>query len=437
MLYRKITEIITEHLKSDSNKVLVIDGARQVGKTYIIRQTGKQLFKNFVEINLLDDFNGNRVFEQTRTVEDFYLQLGALGARLGKKDDTLVFLDEIQAYPYLLTMLKFLQQDGRFTYIASGSLLGVTLARTLSIPIGSIRRVRMYPLDFEEFLIANGVDGFVIDTLRQRFVDGQPLDEGTHTRIMKLFKNYLLTGGMPDAVNDFITNMNINNIRGIQSEIHEYYGLDAAKYDSENKMKIKTVYDFIPSALENKKKRIVVQDIENRKGRRFNDYCDEFEYLIQAGIALEVRAVSNPKFPLLESQKKNLLKLYLNDVGILTNLLYANNIRAILDDVKSINLGTVYESVVAQELHAHGHKLTYYDNKKNGEVDFLVDDYNSLSVLPIEVKSGKNYKEHSALSHFIQNADYGIQRAIVFSNERQTTVSNGISYLPIYYSMFV
>jgi hypothetical protein len=139
----------------------------------------------------------------------------------------------------------------------------------------------------------------------------------------------------------------------------------------------------------------------------------------------------------LESQKKNLLKLYLNDVGILTNLLYANNIRAILDDVKSINLGTVYESVVAQELHAHGHKLTYYDNKKNGEVDFLVDDYDSLSVLPIEVKSGKNYKEHSALSHFIENADYGIRRAIVFSNERQTTVSNGISYLPVYYSMFV
>lgn len=437
MLYRKITTIITEHLKSDSNKVLVIDGARQIGKTFIIRQTGKQLFKNYVEINLLDDFNGNRIFSQTRTVEDFYLQLGTLKKRLGKKEDTLVFLDEIQAYPYLLTMLKFLQQDGRFTYIASGSLLGVTLAHTLSIPIGSIRRVRMYPLDFEEFLIANGVDDFVIDTMRQRFVDGQPLDEGTHTQIMKLFKNYLLTGGMPDAVSNFITNMNINDIRGIQSEIHEYYGLDAAKYDSENKMKIKTVFDFIPSALENKKKRIVVQDIENHKGRRFNDYCDEFEYLIQAGIALEVRAVSNPKFPLLESQKKNLLKLYLNDVGILTNLLYANNIRAILDDVKSINLGTVYESVVAQELHAHGHKLTYYDNKKNGEVDFLVDDYDSLSVLPIEVKSGKNYKEHSALSHFIENADYGIRRAIVFSNERQTTVSNGISYLPVYYSMFV
>ena len=437
MLYRKIATTIAEHLKSDSNKVLVIDGARQIGKTYIIRQIGKQLFKNFVEINLLDDFNGNRVFSQTRSVEDFYLQLGTLKTRLGKKEDTLIFLDEIQAYPYLLTMLKFLQQDGRFTYIASGSLLGVTLAHTLSIPIGSIRRVRMYPLDFEEFLIANGVDGFVIDTMRQRFIEGQPLDEGTHTLIMKLFKNYLLTGGMPDAVNNFITDMNINEIRGIQSEIHEYYGLDAAKYDSENKMKIKTVFDFIPSALENKKKRIVVQDIENRKGRRFNDYCDEFEYLIQAGIALEVRAVSNPKFPLLESQKKNLLKLYLNDVGILTNLLYANNIRTILDDVKSINLGTVYESVVAQELHAHGHKLTYYDNKKNGEVDFLVDDYDSLSVLPIEVKSGKNYKEHSALSHFIQNSDYGIMRAIVFSNERQTTVSNGISYLPVYYSMFV
>ena len=163
---------------------------------------------------------------------------------------------------------------------------------------------------------------------------------------------------------------------------------------------------------------------------------DEFEYLISAGIALNVQAISNPVFPLIESSGKNLLKLYLNDVGILTGILYGNNIRAVLDDERSINLGSVYESVVASELAAHGHKLFYYDNRSKGEVDYLIDDYDSLSAVPIEVKSGKDYTIHSALNNFVKNEDYHIKKAFVVSNERTIKADGKITYLPIYYVMF-
>ena len=189
--------------------------------------------------------------------------------------------------------------------------------------------------------------------------------------------------------------------------------------------------------MENRKKRVVAQSIENKKGKTFNDYEDEFEYLISAGIALNVQAISNPVFPLIESTGKNLLKLYLNDVGILTGILYGNNIRAVLNDEKSINLGSVYESVVASELIAHGYKLFYYDNRSKGEVDYLIDDYDSLSAVPIEVKSGKDYTVHSALNNFVQNADYNIKKAFVVSNERTVTTKGKITYIPIYYIMFL
>ena len=437
MLYRKISRLIADHLRTQDPRILLVDGARQVGKTYIIRYVGQQLFENFIEVNMVEDSLGERLFAQTCSVEDFYLQLSMLhGDKMKEKQNTLVFLDEIQEYPQLLTLLKFLAQDGRFNYIASGSLLGVTLAQTTSIPMGSIRKVRMYPLDLEEFLLANGLNEAAIAALRTKFQARQALDEAMHNKMMDLFRKYLLVGGLPDAVNAFLQSRNIQRVREIQREIHDYYAADASKYDAGRKLKIRRIYDLIPSNMENKKKRVVAQQIENKRGKTFGDYQDEFEYLISAGIALNVQAVSNPHFPLAETEGKNLLKLYLDDVGILSALLYGNNIRAILEDVRSINLGSVYETVVASELAAHGYKLFYYDNRTKGEVDYLIDDYNSLSVVPIEVKSGKDYTVHSALNHFVSNAEYHIQTAFVLSNAREITAKGKITYLPIYDIMF-
>ena len=437
-MFRKIKSYIAEYLRSSSTRILVIDGARQVGKSYIIRETGKELFENYVEINLLEDSLKERLFENTKTTEDFYLTLSMVaGDKLKNKADTLVFLDEIQVYPHLLTLLKFLRQDDRFTYIASGSLLGVTLSLTSSIPMGSMEIRHMYPMDFEEYLIATGFGELALKTLRKKFDERKTLEEAMHNRMMDLFRKYLLSGGLPDAVKAFIETKNIVTVRGIQSDIHDYYAADASKYDTEHRLGIRRIYDMIPSTLENKKKRLKFNDIEDKKGKRYSSYRDEFDYLTSSGIALEVQAVSTPAFPLTEHSGKNLLKLYLNDVGILSGILYENNIRAVLDDKVSINLGSVYEAVVAEELKAHGHSLYYYDNKAKGEVDFLLNDYDNLSVLPIEVKSGKDYTVHSALSAFLSNPDYNIKNGIVLSNERNVYTENGITYMPVYYVMFL
>ncbi|MBR3135401.1 MAG: ATP-binding protein [Clostridia bacterium] len=438
MLFRKIEAQIEDHLKSDSRAIMLIDGARQVGKTYIIRHVGQKLFENYIELNLVEDYVGARLFANAKTVEDFYLAVSMLaGDRMKEKENTLIFIDEIQAYPHLLTLLKFLAQDDRFTYIASGSLLGVTLAQTTSIPMGSIRMVRMFPLDFEEFLYANGMNALVVSSLRKKYERQESLDGATHAKVLDMFRKYLLVGGMPDAVNAFVTEKNIQLVRQIQSEIYAYYAADASKYDDGRKLKIRRIYDLIPSNLENKKKRVVAQSIENKRGKTFADYQDEFDYLISAGIALSVQAISTPVFPLIQSSGKNLLKLYLNDVGILSGIIYGNNIQAILSDEESINLGSVYECVVASELIAHGHKLFYYDNRTKGEVDFLIDDYDSLSAVPIEVKSGKDYTVHSALNAFVSNEDYHVKKAIVLSNEREIATKNKITYLPIYDIMFL
>lgn len=442
MLYRKIESKIVDYLTGDSNKIMIIEGARQIGKSYIVRYCGQQVlkdkFKNYIEINFVEDELGDKIFKNVNSKEDFYFQLSMIvGNRMGNKKDTLIFIDEIQQYPQFLTMLKFLKQDDKFTYICSGSLLGVTLAKTTSIPIGSIDVVKMYPLDFEEFLLANNFNQFAIASIKSKFEKRESLDESAHNKILDMFKKYLLVGGLPDAVNEFIETKNIIEIRKIQNDIYDYYGDDASKYDKEHKLKIKRVYDLIPSSMENKKKRIVAQDIENIKGKRFANYQDEFDYLINSGIALEVKTLSNPVFPLIESSGKNLLKLYLNDVGLLTNILYKNNIKAVLDDENSINLGSVYESVVASELKAHGFNLFYYDNKTNGEVDFLIDDYDSLSVLPIEIKSGKDYTVHSAINRFLENKSYTVKKGFVFSNERKVFEKGDILYLPIYYIMFL
>jgi hypothetical protein len=439
MLYRKIASTIEAHLLSDQNRVLIIDGARQIGKSYIIREVGKRLFPNYIEVNMEEDKLQGRLFENARTVNDFYMALSMdYGDKMVDRKSTLIFIDEIQAYDHLLTLLKFLVADNRYTFIASGSMLGIALKNTSSIPMGSIRIEHMYPMDFEEFIIANGVGDFAIQTMRKSFEEEQQLNDATHRRMLDLFRKYLLVGGLPAAVDEFVNSHNIHNIRNIQKQIGEMYAVDASKYEeaANNRLKIRRILELVPSNLENKKKRIIFKDIENISWKRADNYVEEFEYLIASGVALEVKAISQPTYPLIQNSGKNLLKLYLNDVGILSGIYYQDNITAITNDVKSVNLGAVYETVVAQELKAHGFNLYYYDNKRNGEVDYLIDDVDNLSVTPLEIKSGKDYTIHSALDKFLSITDYGIKKAYVLSNEQRVYTEKGITYLPIYYIMF-
>ena len=440
MLYRKICTEIEAHLRSGSDKIMIVEGARQIGKSYIIREVGNRLYKNFVEVNFVKDDEEDRLFRDIRKSDEFYMTLSMVaGGKLGDKSDTLVFLDEIQHYPHYLTMLKFLREEGKFTYIASGSLLGIALRNTASIPVGSIIRKQMYQLDFEEWLMAEGWGKEALDYVRGCYKRQVSLSEVQHQNLLGEFRKYLLVGGLPDAVNTYMETHNIVRVREVQESIRNLYKEDAAKYEKEasRKLLIRRIYDMIVSQMENKKKRIVAKDIRDKKGDRFEWYSEEFEYLIASGIAIDVHAISNPKYPLSESVHKNLLKLYLNDVGMLTGRLYEYNIAPIMKDERSINLGSVYESVVAQELKAHGHDLFYYDNAKKGEVDYLVNNVAGMTVLPIEVKSGKDFTSHKALDKFLADKEYNIPSGIVLDNEREVYTKDNVTYMPIYYVMFI
>lgn len=436
MFYRKIEERINRYYADKNAKILVIDGARQIGKSFIIRETGKKFFKHFVEINLKDDSEGDKLFESVRTTEDFYLQVSALyGNNLGDVSDTMIFLDEIQVYPHLLTMLKPLKAEARYRYICSGSLLGITLQHTF-IPMGSIDEAKMFPMDFEEFLLANNVGKDVISYLRKCLVDQTPPSEGIHKTILGLFKRYLLSGGLPDSVKAFVEAKNVYTMRENQALTYKYYSDDAAKYDKEHSLKIRRIYEYLPSYMENKVKRIQFKKIEDAPKASMGRYQDEFDYLLSSGCVLGAKAISNPVFPLCESASKNLIKLYYNDVGLLTNLLYKNNIDAVLNKDSGVNLGSVYETACAMELSAHGHDLYYFDSKKVGEVDFLINDYENTSILPIEIKSGNDQNNFRAIPKLVKEP-YNLQKGYIFGNENVVSSKSNLVTFPIYMIMFL
>lgn len=436
-MYRKISKYIEDYLTHDYNKILCIDGARQVGKTYIIRELCKKYFKNFIELNMSNDKIGDKIFANVGTINEFYIQVSALaGEKMDTKENTIIFIDEIQEYPQLLTLLKPLNDDDKYRYICSGSSLGISLSNTTLIPMGSIVEKKMYPMDFEEFLLANSFGEIALNYLKECFINKKSPELSIHNKVLNLFKMYLIVGGMPEAIKIFVESKNIFRVKEALQNIQNYYGADASKYDKEHKLKIKRIYDMVPSNIENKVKRIQYKKIENIDDVRYTKYIDEFDYLISSGIVLDTKAITEPKFPLIQSSSKNLIKLYMNDVGIFTNVLYQTNINAVLED-KGVNLGAVYETVVAQELICHNHKLYYYDRKKIGEVDYLIDDYNNLSVVPIEVKSGKDYMNFKALTKIIDEPNYRINYGYVLNNDSEIKQIDKIIYMPIYFIMFL
>ncbi len=438
MFKRKIEDKLYSYYNEKDANIIIIDGARQIGKSFIIRETASKHFANYVEIDLKTDYEGDGLFSNVKTTKDFYLVVSALfGEKLNNIDDTIIFLDEIQYYPKLITLLKDLKREAKYRYIASGSLLGVTL-KHIFIPMGSIDEIKMYPMDFEEFLWANNVGVDVIEYLHSSFINKTQINESIHLRMISLFKDYLICGGFPDAIKEYVINKNVFNVRKTQTQIFTYYKDDCAKYDEEHILKISKVYDMLISYMSNKVKRIQFKKIENIENSNLEKYEDEFDYLIAAGVVSAAKAVANPKFPLNESVAKNLIKLYYNDVGILSNLLFKNNINAILNNDSDINLGSLYETAVSMELVAHGHNLFYFDSKKVGEVDFIINDYDKLNILPIEIKSGKNQNNYRAIPKLVdKNGNYKLPLGYVFGNKNIISTNDDIVTMPIYLIMFV
>lgn len=424
---RRIEYEIEEFFRVEKKRALMITGARQVGKTYIIREFAKANYENVVEINFYENKEAGKIFENAKNSEDMLLRLSALTDVPLVKGKTLIFFDEVQECKEIVTAVKFLVEEGSYRYILSGSLLGVELKDIRSVPVGYMGIMEMFPLDFFEFCRANQVSEQILEKIRECFKQKLPLDELVHEKLLDLFQLYLIVGGMPAAVDTYLKTNNLKEVLRIQQEIIQLYKKDIGKYDPEEKLYLEDIFNLIPSELNAKNKRFILKNLnENFKLSR---YQNSFIWLREAGVALPVYCADEPKTPLLLSKATNLFKLFLADVGLLAAM-YASDIQIrILNKEKDINFGAVYENVVAQELRAHGFDLYYFNNKKQGELDFMIE--HEGEVLPIEIKSGKDYQRHPALNHVLENEVYGIHRGLVFSNAN-IAVKGKIVYYPIY-----
>ena len=432
MLKRKAEKDIVNFLNSTDKKALLISGARQVGKTFLIRELGKRHYKSFVEINFLENKTAGSAFENATDTKSLLFSLSAIAKTELIPNQTLIFLDEVQECKEIVTAIKFLVEDGRYKFILSGSLLGVDLRDIKSVPVGYMDYLDMYPLDFEEFCIANGVSESIIENLRECFETKSPVNETIHSQMLELFKLYLVVGGMPAVVNRYLATNNLADVIREQNSIVQAYKRDISKYDPENKLYIEEIFDLIPSELNAKNKRFIMKKLNDNF--KFSRYENSFLWLKDAGVALPTYCVDEPRSPLALSKTKNLFKLFMSDVGLLASM-YMNDLQVkILSGELSVNFGSVYENAAAQELTAHGFPLYYFNNKKQGEVDFLTEI--NGEVVPMEIKSGKDYTVHSALNNILSNSEYNINKAYVFSTANLST-DGKIVYAPIYMLMFI
>lgn len=432
MINRKFSERLEKFYSDNGKYALLVDGARQVGKTFLVEQFAKSHYANIIEINFVKEASAKLIFQNVENEIDILEKLSAYSHKELRRGQTLVFLDEIQECPEAVTFMKFLVQEGTCHYILSGSLLGVEIKNVRSVPVGFMDEARMYPLDFEEFVLANGERQILIDAARSAWESGKPLDPLYHGRLKKLFRLYLVVGGMPAVVQKYLDTHDIAAVVSEQKKILVDYKKDISKYDKENSLRIREVFDRIAPELNKKNKRFYVNSIS--EGERAERLEDEFIWLREAGVAIPSNVVDEPKVPLSLSKRTNLFKLFMNDVGLLAAT-YMDGIQLkLLNGETDINFGAVYENAVAQELAAHGFLPTYYSSREHGEVDFVLE--RDAKVLPVEVKSGKHYKRHRALTHLLSDPEYDFPEAIVFDDDA-LKVEGRIRYMPIYMAMFL
>lgn len=412
---------------SNRKEALLITGARQVGKTFIIRKCAKKHFEYVIEINFIERPDAIKLFENAKSSEDILLRISAFTDVPLVPGKTLIFFDEVQECKEIVTAIKFLVEDGKYRYILSGSFLGVELKDIRSVPVGYMTIMEMYPLNFFEFCRANKVSQRIFDMLEMCWNEKKAIDQIVHEKLLDLFHLYLIVGGMPAVVEGYLRTKNLQEVFRLQKGILQLYKKDIAKYDPQNKLYLEEIFNLIPSELNSKNKRFILKNLN--ENFRFSRYEHSFIWLKEAGVALPVYCVQEPEVPLLLSKATNLFKLFLSDVGLLAAM-YADGLQIkILNKEKDINFGSIYENAVAQELKTQGFELYYFNSKKQGELDFVIE-YKG-NVLPIEVKSGKSYTRHNALDNVMSTPRYHIEQAIVFCNEN-IHEKNKIVYTPVY-----
>lgn len=430
MLTRTVDRILIDHFKI-SKTALLIEGARQIGKTFSIRQFGKK-FKTYIEINFIEQPEAISLFKDLSNTKDLLARLSLFTKQKLIKRDTLIFFDEVQICPEVITYIKFLVDEGSYNYILSGSILGIEINDLRSVPVGYLTIKRMFPLTFREFALNLGLNSSILENLETSFKEKKPVDDFIHKKMMELFRVYLVVGGMPAAVNRYIETNNLNEVIDIQNQIVNLYKKDITQYDKNNKLAIAQIFELIAPQLNSQNKRFIIKDIKS--GVKFDRYENSFLWLKDAGVALPVYNVETPKIPLKLSKSRSLFKLFMSDVGLLASE-YSQGIQLkIISGDDKLNYGAIFENYIAQELTACEHDLYYYNNKKRGELDFLIE-YDG-EVLPIEVKSGKDYKVHRALSNIMDCGEFNLNRALIFNNSN-LKVEGKLTYAPIYMAMFL
>ena len=433
MISRKITGRLEEFYKEGGKSALLIDGARQVGKTFIVEEFGRTHYESVVKIDFVKMKGATGLFQDVEDEKEIISRISAFSQKPLIEGKTLIFLDEIQKCPEAVTYLKYLvRDDGRYHYILSGSLLGVELRNIRSVPVGVLEEEKMYPLDFEEFVLANGEKPQLIEAARDAWENRKPLAKPLHERLRKLFRFYLVVGGMPAAVQTYLDTKDIRLVLREQKKILVDYRKDITQYDEKNAMRIREVFDRLAPELNKKNKRLYADSVS--EGGRFDRLEDEFLWLKESGVGIPVYNVEEPRVPLKLAEKPNFFKLFMNDVGLLSAM-YMDGIQVkILNGEAEINFGSVYENAVAQELTAHGFVPTYYNSSAHGEIDFVIE--RDGRILPIEVKSGKHYKRHRALAHMMDEPEFGLSSAVVLDDDA-LEAEGGVFYAPIYMMMFL
>lgn len=438
MLKRKIDAVIDAWRTSKTNQGLLITGARQVGKTSSIEAYGAEHYAAIVKIDFVEQPRAVEIISAAQDPDDLMLRITSLATDPIVPGDTLLFFDEVQRCSDAITWMRYLAADDRFDVIYSGSMLGIEAYDFRSLPVGTIDIVEMFPLDFEEFCWSQGIDGYLWDTITDCFAARKPVPDFLHERFLDLWKRYVLVGGMPQAVQTFVDTHDTQLMRLRQRGILDAYRADITRYVSDEirSRQIKTIFDAVPAQLNKENRRFVIRGVTD--GGRFSKKIEsDFDWLADAGVVIPVFRSTEPVFPLGFSREVNKFKLYLSDVGLLFSTFPAVDVERLLEMSEKMNLGSVYENAVAQELRAHGHESIYYFNKRGvGEVDFLVEEDRSPLVMPIEVKSGRNSHRHAALDALIGVKNYKFEGAIVL-HTGNLEENGAITYLPIYFAAFL
>lgn len=434
MLKRKIEDALLEWKRTKTNQGLLVTGARQVGKTTSIESFASSHYEHMVKIDFVQQPDAVETIGAARDPDDLVLRISAVASQPISQGNTLLFFDEVQRCADSITWMRYLAQDDRFDVIYSGSMLGIDAYNFRSLPVGTIDILEMFPMDFEEFTWASGVDPVIWGRVRACFDAAEEVPDFIHERLSDIWTRYVLVGGMPDAVQSYVSTHDTTVFRARQRSILDAYRADITRYvdDRTHAQRIKTIYNAIPAQLHQEKKRFYVSGID--KNKRFAEMQSDFDWLENAGVALLVKKAAEALFPLGMTREDSYFKMYLNDVGLLFSTFSAADVESIVARKDMTNFGMAFENAVAQELRAHGRPDLYYFSKaKVGEVDFLIEDKHTGEVIPIEVKSGKYSTKHAALDALMAVKNYGIRRAVVLHTRNVSRSQDGrVTYLPIY-----